>query len=145
MSTSRWPEQLRWLTQQLTDAGGLTAPRKASTRKHLRFMVMSTPPHTVALSLYRGILRAHRSLPSHLRNVGDAYVKSEFRLHRTAREPFVAAFLHEWSVYLSTLRTQAGENVGEHLPESAARSLTTEQKEQLNKLKAEAAQVWRDQ
>ena len=42
---------------------------------------MSTKAST--LSLYRSILRTHsKSLPHEMRSLGDAYVKSEFRLHK---------------------------------------------------------------
>jgi hypothetical protein len=36
------------------------------------------------LSLYRNILRAHQQLPQAHRELGDAYVRNEFRLHRNA-------------------------------------------------------------
>ena len=36
------------------------------------------------VKLYRGILTAHRALPAKHRELGDAYVKEEFRKHRGA-------------------------------------------------------------
>ena len=56
---------------------------------------------SAALSLYRGILRAHaRHLPEQMRELGDAYVRSEFRLHRTATgQEHVRQFHEEWGRY----------------------------------------------
>lgn len=40
------------------------------------------------IPLYRRILRAHRKrLPSEMRLLGDEYVKSEFRAHRSSDNP----------------------------------------------------------
>ena len=39
-----------------------------------------------SVRLYRDILRLHRTrLPSHLRALGDDYVRAEFRAHRDAK------------------------------------------------------------
>ena len=56
---------------------------------------------SAALSLYRGILRAHaRHLPEQMRELGDAYVRSEVRLHRTATgQEHVRQFHEEWGRY----------------------------------------------
>jgi hypothetical protein len=49
------------------------------------------------LSLYRQLLRAHAErLPAAQRELGDAYVKSEFRSHRDADAKFLAAFESQW-------------------------------------------------
>eukprot|EP00584_Thalassiosira_punctigera_P001763 CAMPEP_0172541506 /NCGR_PEP_ID=MMETSP1067-20121228/12308_1 /TAXON_ID=265564 ORGANISM="Thalassiosira punctigera, Strain Tpunct2005C2" /NCGR_SAMPLE_ID=MMETSP1067 /ASSEMBLY_ACC=CAM_ASM_000444 /LENGTH=145 /DNA_ID=CAMNT_0013327563 /DNA_START=10 /DNA_END=447 /DNA_ORIENTATION=- len=54
-----------------------------------------------ALSLYRSILRAHdKFLPMSMRQLGDAYVKSEFRLHKSAKPEQAAQFFVEWEKYL---------------------------------------------
>ena len=56
---------------------------------------------SAALSLYRGILRAHsRHLPEQMRELGDSYVRSEFRLHRTATDQeHLRQFHEEWGRY----------------------------------------------
>ncbi|KAL8860595.1 MAG: hypothetical protein Q9178_002948 [Gyalolechia marmorata] len=53
------------------------------------------------IPLYRRILRAHRKfLPSEMRLLGDEYVKSEFRSHRTVENPIhIVGFLNEWQRY----------------------------------------------
>ncbi|CCG85170.1 putative ACN9 family domain containing protein [Taphrina deformans PYCC 5710] len=57
------------------------------------------------LQLYRLILRTHRTtLPPHLRTIGDAYVKSEFKLHKSTENPIhIIGFLSEWQNYAQML------------------------------------------
>lgn len=61
------------------------------------------------IPLYRRLLRAHRRhLPLQERTLGDAYVKSEWRLHRKAENPMhIIGFLTEWQLYAQHLE---GEN-----------------------------------
>ncbi len=56
-----------------------------------------------ARGLYRSILRAHvRHLPNEMRTLGDAYVRSEWRLHRDVKdETTLNNFFKEWNNYLS--------------------------------------------
>lgn len=113
-----------------------------------------------AISLYRSILRAHKKhLPKQMRDLGDAYVKSEFRLHKTAKLEHVTPFLTEWEKYLEqllmTARAQEAVSAGtmESKPKNAADDvppifsfgsdlphdveLTDEQVQQLQKLREE--------
>ncbi|KAL7451906.1 hypothetical protein ACHAWC_004251 [Mediolabrus comicus] len=55
-----------------------------------------------AISLYKNILRAHkRFLPHEMRQLGDAYVKAEFRLHQKVTKPEqLDPFFSEWNKYL---------------------------------------------
>jgi hypothetical protein len=39
------------------------------------------------LPLYRRVLRAHRKLPAEHRTLGDLYVKSEFKQHKSVENP----------------------------------------------------------
>ena len=56
--------------------------QKGKIRRHMPRPAKLVHP---TLALYRSILRAHqRHLPDAHREIGDAYVKSEFRLHRGA-------------------------------------------------------------
>lgn len=50
------------------------------------------------LRLYKTILRLHRSLPDELRELGNQYVREEFRRHKTAEPQYVTNFMVEWSV-----------------------------------------------
>ena len=104
---------------------------------------VGTPAHRSAvLSLYRAILRHHRMhLSPELRVLGDGYVKSEFRLARKAEPRHAAAFVRSWHQYLDTVRQQAREQgavVGSELEPVAVQSLSPEQQQQLEKLRAEA-------
>jgi hypothetical protein len=50
------------------------------------------------LRLYKTILRLHQSLPYELRELGNQYVRDEFRRHKNAQPEFVTNFMIEWSV-----------------------------------------------
>lgn len=59
------------------------------------------------LRLYRRILRVHRWLPRDLRSLGDQYVRSEFRMHRTVSDPAtIQRFMHQWEAYTEQLEDQ---------------------------------------
>ena len=107
-----------------------------------------------ALALYRGILRAHkRHLPFEMRQLGDAYVKSEFKLHKSVtKAEQLDEFKTAWELYLDQILQTARrkESVtagsldrgaqtvfGENLPPDL--DLTDEQRTQLEKLKDEAS------
>lgn len=113
----------------------------------------------MALSLYRSILRAHaKSLPDEMRVLGDAYVQSEFRLHKTAKDEQRDRFFTEWQAYLvhvrETARARESRSVGiadshgdERVPEPLYNfgidmqndiEMSEEQKVQLEKLREEA-------
>lgn len=64
-----------------------------------------------ALSLYKSILRAHdKFLPREMRQLGDAYVKSEFRLHKSAKPEQTTLFFTEWEKYLQHIERTGREN-----------------------------------
>jgi len=109
-----------------------------------------------ALSLYKAVLRAHqRYLPHEMRQLGDAYVKSEFRLHRTAKPEQAVDFFREWSTYLEHVEqtgrknqaTDAGlldsadsiaNQFGRDVDDDTRASFSEEQLAQLQKLREEA-------
>lgn len=57
-----------------------------------------------ALTLYRGILKAHKShLPAEMRALGDSYVKAEFKLHKNVENSSqLDAFFVGWEVSVPT-------------------------------------------
>lgn len=59
-----------------------------------------------ALSLYRSILRAHSNyLPPQMKQLGDSYVKNEFREHKDATNPEqLGQFFTAWEAYLDQVR-----------------------------------------
>lgn len=48
--------------------------------------------------LYKIIFQLHKSLPTDLRQIGDVYVRSEFKLHKNVTPDHAAKFLNEWRV-----------------------------------------------
>ncbi|ODM91797.1 Succinate dehydrogenase assembly factor 3, mitochondrial [Orchesella cincta] len=58
--------------------------------------------------LYKTILRLHRALPPEVRELGDQYVKDEFRRHKGVGKEHVAPFMMEWANYCGMLAQQLG-------------------------------------
>ena len=55
-----------------------------------------------AVVLYRSLLKAHKKhLPREMRQLGDSYVKSEFKLHKNAKPEHLDGFFSEWEKYLA--------------------------------------------
>lgn len=110
-----------------------------------------------ALSLYRAILKAHKGyLPAEMRSLGNAYVKSEFKLHKNVENTSqLDSFVTAWEEYLNQMHQTArikesslslGEkemtaSFGKHL--SPDIELSEEQAMQLEKLKEEATKAGR--
>jgi len=107
------------------------------------------------LALYRGILRAHRKMPMEMRMLGDKYVRSEFKLHKSVTNPGqLESFFVAWEEYLDQMMRAARRRdsvsngtldekdemervgFGRHLPLDV--ELSDDQKSQLEKLKDEA-------
>lgn len=115
---------------------------------------MTSRSPTAAKSLYRSLLRAHaKVLPPEMRQLGDAYVKSEFRLHRgVTKSEQLIQFFAEWEQYLSHIRSTAREQAVDSLESDSQKrrgeiefgralpsklELSEEQQDQLKKLKEE--------
>lgn len=91
------------------------------------------------LRLYKEILRQHRyALPPKHRELGDRYVRSEFRSHKNATAEQVDKFMEGWKSYLEQLRHQGGQ-VGRPLSQDEAASLNNDQRDQLFRLKQQTA------
>lgn len=72
---------------------------KASKRAH-RNAAPLLPP----LALYRRILRAHKSLPPAQKELGDLYVRDEFKAHKSTDNPlYIVGFLTSWQEYLNMI------------------------------------------
>ena len=48
--------------------------------------------------LYKIIFQLHKSLPPPMKQIGDAYVRHEFKLHKNAAPEQVGKFMSEWTV-----------------------------------------------
>ncbi|ORZ22222.1 hypothetical protein BCR42DRAFT_405743 [Absidia repens] len=82
------------------------------------------------IPLYRQILRVHRNLPPAMRSMGDDYVKSEFRRHKSIDNPVhIIGFVSQWQEYLELLKSQTEPNHGTDSPapveDSLVRSFNT--------------------
>ncbi|XP_072010452.1 succinate dehydrogenase assembly factor 3, mitochondrial isoform X2 [Engystomops pustulosus] len=62
-------------------------------------------------ALYKKILLLHRTLPLHLRALGDQYVKDEFRRHKNIGQTESKVFMKEWEGYAAMLWEQAKQGV----------------------------------
>eukprot|EP01040_Poterioochromonas_malhamensis_P016383 gene16383-18580_t len=93
------------------------------------------------VDLYRRILRAHKALPSHLKILGNAYVRSEFHLHKkVTSEKELQIFFTAWEKYLhQVMLSQEGRRLGRDLSSNEAKHLSDEQREKLEELRREAA------
>ncbi|XP_058793702.1 succinate dehydrogenase assembly factor 3, mitochondrial [Phymastichus coffea] len=74
-------------------------------------MIMTTAPWTHlqrVQRLYKVVLRLHRGLPTEIRELGDVYVKDEFRRHKHCNPAEANVFLNEWADYAINLSEQLG-------------------------------------
>ena len=91
-----------------------------------------------SLRLYRALLRSHRAvLPVVMRDLGDSYVREEFKRHKTAQPQHLAAFFREWLAYLTQMNSQGVGSYGANLPDEYLTTLSTEQKQNLDQLRKE--------
>mmetsp|Transcript_37678 Transcript_37678/g.65920 ORF Transcript_37678/g.65920 Transcript_37678/m.65920 type:complete len:118 (-) Transcript_37678:288-641(-) len=92
-----------------------------------------------AINLYRSILRAHKKLlPSHMRSLGNAYLRSEFKAHKAADSAQTNMFLQSWSSYLESL--YEGQHERSLSPKELAQ-LSDDQLGKLNEIREESTKV----
>ncbi|KAL4932611.1 succinate dehydrogenase assembly factor 3 [Aspergillus undulatus] len=86
------------------------------------------------IPLYRRILRVHRrKLDPEMRILGDSYVKSEFRAHRSTENPLhIIGFLTEWQLYAQKLEGDMWK--GEKLDKAKLDKMSDQQLGQLYEL-----------
>lgn len=88
------------------------------------------------LQLYRHILRVHRSLPAIQRELGDSYVKHEFRIHQNIENPeHIISFLVTWHDYLKQLTEKEWQR--SHISQETIDSLSEDQVIQIHELMKE--------
>ncbi|GMT11123.1 hypothetical protein PFISCL1PPCAC_2420 [Pristionchus fissidentatus] len=71
-----------------------------------RAVAQKIDPALFPLLLYKRILRLHYGLPPPARLMGDAYVKDEWRRHKSVPREQALVFLHEWTQYCTMLSKQ---------------------------------------
>uniref|UniRef100_A0A6U0S7K8 Succinate dehydrogenase assembly factor 3 n=1 Tax=Eucampia antarctica TaxID=49252 RepID=A0A6U0S7K8_9STRA len=99
---------------------------------------------TAMLSLYRSLLRLHSKcgLSPEMKELGNSYVKSEFREHKNVTQPNqIQQFVKEWQMYKQQMeqRQTASSKYGQNLPSDV--ELSEEQQNQLGKLREEARNI----
>eukprot|EP01080_Neovahlkampfia_damariscottae_P001030 gene1030-9934_t len=93
------------------------------------------------LSLYRSILKIHKQkLTKEQLYLGNKYVQSEFKLHKTADKNQAEQFVREWDKYYKFLKEQET-IVGKDLSEEEKESFSSEQHEKLAELKEEVSKL----
>lgn len=75
-------------------------------------MVVSKAHQTNVKRLYKVIFQLHKSMPNELRELGNSYVRSEFKLHKTATPEHTKTFMNEWANYTKTLMKQVNPKYG---------------------------------
>ena len=104
---------------------------------------MPSPATIRALSLYKAIMRMHREkLPSGMRELGDVYLRKEFRTHMYSAkcsEPQFEKFIKGWDDYLQVLSSQlsSGSVKGQALSADELSRLNEDQNQKLISLEKE--------
>uniref|UniRef100_A0A182VSS5 Succinate dehydrogenase assembly factor 3 n=1 Tax=Anopheles minimus TaxID=112268 RepID=A0A182VSS5_9DIPT len=96
--------------------------------------------------LYKTILRLHRGLPEALQELGNTYVKDEFKRHKNCSSTESQKFMGEWAGYAINLAQQLGLRgkpgpvgmIGEDLTDNQLNHFRDEQIAQLYELLQEA-------
>lgn len=90
--------------------------------------------------MHRNILREHKLLPKKMQDIGNSYVKNEFKLHQnTKNEEHIKQFMNNWNKYLQDLQNRRlnDKKFGAMLDEDLKSKLNSEQAEKLEHLKNE--------
>ena len=110
---------------------------RTSHRQHQHLLPTLFMTWCANVRLYRSILLLHKQkLPSNMRNLGDSYVREEFKRHQDANAENVKLFVTEWSKYREMLQGQSS-SFGTPIDGGVVSAMSDEQKEQLEKLKHE--------
>lgn len=112
--------------------------------------ISSVPVHRYNVcKLYKTILRLHRGLPDGMKDLGDKYVKDEFRLHQTIKnDEQIKRFMLEWTDYAMVLSKQLSSSslvksvqLGKELPVEKLNAFSDDQVLQLYELKTELQRI----
>ncbi|KAK5173062.1 uncharacterized protein LTR77_003184 [Saxophila tyrrhenica] len=109
----------------------LASPSSVYTQSGLKPPPLALLP---PIPLYRRLLRAHRKhLAPEMRLLGDSYIKSEFRAHRSVDNPVhIIGFLTEWQMYAQQVEGEAWR--GEKLDSGKIDKMSDQQLGQLYEL-----------
>ncbi|CCC66598.1 hypothetical protein NCAS_0A00380 [Naumovozyma castellii] len=95
------------------------------------------------LMLYRRILREHKHLPAIQREMGDEYVKNEFKLHQNIDNPLhIVGFLTSWQDYLTLISNGNWKEAS--MNATTLEKLSPDQVTQLYELMKESEKLYKD-
>ena len=89
--------QDNYATSSASTASSTPSTARAAKRPSMKESSTEAAQRAFALKLYKAILRAHRTvLPEAMRSLGDAYVREEFKLHKSAKPQHLHGFFTAW-------------------------------------------------
>jgi hypothetical protein len=91
-----------------------------------------------ALILYRQLLKLHKTLPKNMRDLGNKYIKDEFKQHLYPKIPsFNAAhyitFIQSWKKYAEEMQNPEIRMFGRRLTSEEIQAMSPAQKNTINK------------
>ena len=111
--------------------------------RSVRFATHNSQLLLPPLVLYRRILRQHKLLPGPQREMGDQYVRNEFKLHKDIDNPLhIVGFLASWQDYLHMISN--GKWKDATLSSETLEKLSPEQTVQLYELMKETQKLHQD-
>ncbi|CAI4057902.1 hypothetical protein SUVZ_02G6130 [Saccharomyces uvarum] len=111
--------------------------------RSVRFATHNSQPLLPPLVLYRRILRQHKLLPTVQKEMGDQYVRNEFKLHKDIDNPLhVVGFLASWQDYLHMISNNKWKDAT--LTSETLEKLSPEQTVQLYELMKETQKINHD-
>merc|ERR1712024_170048 len=96
------------------------------------------------LKLYKNIYKAHRNMPVEIQQLGDMYLRVEFKRHKSCDPKFIPEFMKQWEDYYDSIKHAQDHNkpVGKKLSEQVVENqLSNVQLEQLLDLGLEATKT----
>lgn len=87
--------------------------------------------------LYRRILKVHKvKLPEDMRELGNKFVRNEFKQHLKSEKKFQEVFKSKWSSYLRQLESAPlASQLGKNLEDNEVNALTDDQKKKLEEMR----------
>lgn len=115
-----------------------------SGSKKSKMLAATNAQRQFTLHLYRAILSSHKIvLDPIMRDMGDTYVRDEFKRHKSAKPQYLQQFFEQWLQYLSTLKQQYESDsvIGKDLSEGEKLVLSEEQFKQFRELENESKKI----
>eukprot|EP01091_Cochliopodium_minus_P021114 TRINITY_DN9528_c0_g1_i1.p1 TRINITY_DN9528_c0_g1~~TRINITY_DN9528_c0_g1_i1.p1 ORF type:complete len:102 (-),score=24.68 TRINITY_DN9528_c0_g1_i1:115-420(-) len=91
-------------------------------------------------TIYRRILKLHKSkLPPQFKELGDNFVRNEFKLHlKVNDEKVLNEFKHQWILYINQIESQDDGKIGKNIDKKEITKFSDSQREKLQQFKIES-------